>query len=73
MNNSFFTNKKHEDFIEDFEDKWLQYATEEEKMKAYFGTENKALELFEKWESGEDVWETRKNIFWGLSKLSNKY
>lgn len=72
MNNNFFNNKKYQEFIEDFEGKWLQYATVEEKMKAYFGTENKAIELFEKWNSGEDIWETRKKLSWDLNKLSNK-
>jgi hypothetical protein len=51
----FFLNKKYEDFISDYEDKWLQYASAEQRMKAFFGDANNANELFKKWQRGEDI------------------
>lgn len=67
----FFLNEKHSEFIEYFENNWLQYATVEEKMKAYFGNISNAKDLFSSWEKGIDTWELRKNISWRFdSKLS---
>jgi hypothetical protein len=36
------------DFICEFEDKWQQYAAESNKVKAYFGSVDNGLALFEK-------------------------
>ena len=56
----FFTTRKHFEFIEDFEDKWLQFASAEERMKAYFGNLSNAKKLFEKWEKGEDLFAKKR-------------
>ncbi len=56
----FFTEEKYEDFIEDFEDKWLQYATAEERVKAFFGDVNNAKVLFKRWNEGEDLFAKQK-------------
>ena len=55
----FFLNKKYSDFIEDFESKWLQYASAEERTKAFFGNLSRAKKLFKKWQNGEDVFANR--------------
>jgi hypothetical protein len=53
-----------EEFISEFEDKWLQYSDEETKVKAYFGSVEKGLELFEKWKVGFELFsEEKKNAF----------
>lgn len=70
--NIFFRNKKYSEFIEDFENNWLQYSTPIEKMKAYFGTIENALELFEKWEKNIDVWQLRKEVLWNLDSIKSK-
>ena len=51
----FFMTEKFGDFICDFEDKWLQYASAEERMKAFFGNISEAKKLFNRWNKGEDV------------------
>lgn len=66
----FFTNEKFSEFIEEFENNWLQYGTASEKMKAYFGDLSTANDFFLKWKNGINTWELRKNISWRLeSKL----
>ena len=70
-NLEFFTDKKYQEFIEEFENNWLQYATVEEKMKSFFGNVDNAKLLFEKWKNEEDIWKIRKEIFWHLDKKSN--
>lgn len=56
----FFTTKKYSEFIEDFEDKWLQYASAEERMKAYFENLSNAKELFKKWKKGKDLFAKKR-------------
>lgn len=51
-----------DEFISEFEEKWLQYSDEETKVKAFFGSVDKALELFKKWKTGYELFETEKNI-----------
>ncbi len=58
----FFATKKYEDFICDFEDKWLQYVSAEERMKAFFGNLSNAENLFEKWQNGENLFEKEINL-----------
>ena len=55
MKKDFFLDEKHQEFIEEFEDNWLQYASSDEKMKAFFGTEDSAIALFERWKQGEGI------------------
>lgn len=50
-----------DEFISEFEEKWLQYSDEETKIKASFGSVDKALELFEKWKTGYELFENEKN------------
>ena len=47
--------------ISEFEDKWLHYSDEETKVKAYFGSVEKGLELFEKWKAGHELFENEKS------------
>ncbi len=72
MTNNFFSNELYSDFIEDFENNWLQYATSNEKMKAYFGNEENAKSLYKKWKNGEDIWALRKEILWTWDKKSHQ-
>lgn len=61
----FFTNDKYSEFISDYEDKWLQFASIQDRMKAYFGGDlNNAIELYKKWKKGEDLWQEEKLKFW---------
>ena len=50
-----------DEFISEFEDKWLQYADEKTKIKAYFGTVKNGFELFEKWKTGFELFREEKN------------
>jgi hypothetical protein len=50
-----------EEFISEFEDKWLQFSDEETKVKAYFGSVEKGLKLFEKWKAGFELFSDEKN------------
>ena len=50
-----------DEFISEFEEKWLQYSDEETKVKAYFGSVEKGLELFEKWKAGHELFENEKS------------
>lgn len=60
----FFTNDKYSEFISDYEDKWLQFASIQDRMKAYFGGDlNIAIELYKKWKQGEDLWQEEKSKF----------
>lgn len=68
---TFFTNPNYSEFIEEFENNWLQYATVEEKMKSYFGNLENANKLFEKWKKNEDIWEMRKQILWHFDNKKN--
>ena len=49
------------EFISEFEKKWLQYSDEKTKVKAYFGSVDKGLELFEKWKTGYELFKNEKN------------
>jgi hypothetical protein len=49
-----------EDFISEFEGKWLQYTTEQTKVKSYFGSVKNGLELFEKWKQGYELFGEEK-------------
>jgi hypothetical protein len=60
----FFKNPEYEEFIIDFEDKWLQYATAEERVSAFFGTRENALKLFNDWQKGIDLWSKQKAKVW---------
>ncbi len=51
-----------DEFISEFEDKWLQYSNEETKVKAYFGNADKGFELFEKWKAGFELFSNEKKI-----------
>jgi predicted metal-dependent hydrolase len=70
-NEEFFTNEKYCEFIEYYEDNWIQYATVNEKMKAYFGDIKNAVVLFKKWRNSENIWEMRKKISWHLDNKKN--
>ena len=60
----FSTNDKYSEFISDYEDKWLQFASIQDRMKAYFGGDlNNAIELFKKWKQGEDLWQEERSKF----------
>ena len=59
-NLDFFLNDKYCEFIEDYEDKWLQYATADERMNAFFGTLENAQNVYEKWKKNEDIWTEKK-------------
>lgn len=61
---NIFTDEKYSQFIEDFEDKWLQYASIENRIKAYFGTLEKGIRLYKKWEKGEDLFKREKFKLW---------
>lgn len=62
-----------EEFISEFEDKWLQYSDEETKVKAYFGTANKGFELFQKWKAGFELFsDKKKKAFPECYRFSNK-
>ncbi len=50
-----------EEFISEFEDKWLQYSDEETKVKAYFGSAENGFELFKKWKAGFELFSDEKN------------
>lgn len=43
-----------EEFICEFEEKWLQYANEETKVKAYFGNVEVGMQIFNEWKTGND-------------------
>lgn len=58
----FFTSKKHCEFICDFEDKWLQFASVEDKAKAFFGNIENAQKLFSEWKRGVDVFSNQRKI-----------
>jgi hypothetical protein len=51
-----------EEFISEFEDKWLQYSDADTKVKAYFGSVEKGFELFEKWKEGYELFGDEKKI-----------
>jgi hypothetical protein len=51
------------EFISEFEEKWLQYSDEETKVKAFFGSVDNGLELFEKWKGGYELFENKKNKY----------
>lgn len=60
----FFNSKKYSEFICDFEDKWLQFASAEDRTKAFFGNIDNAQKLFSKWKEGVDVFSSqRENAF----------
>ncbi|PJB14985.1 MAG: hypothetical protein CO118_05740 [Flavobacteriales bacterium CG_4_9_14_3_um_filter_32_8] len=50
-----------EEFISEFEDKWLQYSDVETKVKAYFGSAENGFQLFEKWKTGFELFSDEKN------------
>ena len=59
-----YQQENFEDFICEFEDKWLQYADEKKKVEAYFGSVENGLELYEKWKSGDELFsEEKRNAF----------
>ena len=68
----FLKNDKYSEFIEDFENNWLQYSTSKEKIRTYFGTIENAHNLFKKWQNGEDFWEMRKKLMWFLDNKKNQ-
>jgi len=51
-----------DEFISEFEDKWLQYSDEETKVKAYFGNADEGFKLFEKWKNGFKLFSHEENI-----------
>jgi predicted metal-dependent hydrolase len=59
----FFNSEKHDDFICDFEDKWLQFASSEQKTKAFFGDIKNAKKLYEKWKDGNDIFAKEKGKY----------
>lgn len=60
----FFTSQKYSEFICDFEDKWLQFASAEDRTKAFFGSIENAQKLFSEWKKGIDVFShQRENAF----------
>ena len=56
----FFTSKKYDEFICDFEDKWSQFASVEQKVTAYFGNVENGLMLFKRWKNSEDLFESQR-------------
>ena len=50
-----------EEFICDFESKWLQYSNEETKVKAYFGTVENGVRIFNAWKNGKNNFENERN------------
>lgn len=67
----FFQNEKYGEFIEETEDQWLQYAHAEERMKAFFGTYENALKMYELWLDGHAPYEERKDLMWSLEGRKN--
>lgn len=58
------------DFIAEFEDKWLQYADETTKVKAFFSNAENGLALFEKWKNGYELFgEEQSKAFSNLYKF----
>jgi hypothetical protein len=58
----FFTSQKYSQFICDFEDKWLQYASAKDRTKAFFGNIENAQKLFAEWKRGVDVFSNQRKI-----------
>lgn len=61
----FFTAEEYSDFISDYEDKWLQFESAEQRLRAYFGTVENAKTLYEKWLNDEELFAFEKFIMLG--------
>lgn len=57
-----YNQEDFEDFICEFEDKWMQYSNEETKIKAYFGSLENGVEIFEKWKTGSELFSKEREI-----------
>ncbi|GAB4490363.1 MAG: hypothetical protein OHK0019_09110 [Saprospiraceae bacterium] len=55
-----FLSGKYGEFVEDFEDEWLQYATPEEKVKAFWGSMEGAIAAYKFWKRGGEFFYDRK-------------
>lgn len=55
-----FLSGKYGEFIEDFEDEWLQYATPEEKVKAFWGSIDDAIAAYKHWKQDGEFFIDRK-------------
>jgi hypothetical protein len=56
----FFQSGKYTNFIEDFENEWLQYATAEEKIKAFWGSMDDAIAAYKYWKQDGEFFIDRK-------------
>jgi hypothetical protein len=51
------------EFIEEYEDKWLQYSSIDTKIQAFFGSSENLEKAFEDWKNGVELFSVEKKIF----------